>query len=95
LREIERHQSADQSYLEEGITIPEIAQNAQRLFENEQPMEKRRLLNVVVSNSTWADGEKATLREPFGFIAKMAKFTSGGGSENGASFADRSGWLGN
>ena len=96
LREIERFQSADQSYLDEGITILEMAQNAQRLFENEQPMEKRRLLNFVVSNSTWADGElKATLREPFGFIAKMAKFTSGGGSENGASFADRSGWLGN
>ncbi len=49
LREIERLQSADQSYLEEGITIFEMAQNAQRLFENEQPMEKRRLLNFVVS----------------------------------------------
>jgi site-specific DNA recombinase len=96
LREIERHQSADQSYLVEGITILELAQNAQRLFENEPPMEKRRLLNFVVSNSTWADGElKATLREPFGFIARMAKFTSGGGSENGTSFADHSEWLGN
>jgi len=35
------------------------------------------------------------LREPFGFIAEMARFTSGGGSSNGANFADHSGWLGN
>jgi hypothetical protein len=34
------------------------------------------------------------LREPFGFIAEMARFTSGGGSPNGANFADHSGWLG-
>jgi hypothetical protein len=38
---------------------------------------------------------RAVLREPFGFIAEMARFTSGGGSSNGANFADHSGWLGN
>lgn len=96
LREIEQRQSADQHYLEEGVTILEMARNAQRLFDSEEPMEKRRLLNFVVSNSAWANGElNATLREPFGFIAEMAKFTSGGGSSNGANFADHSGWLGN
>ena len=59
-------------------------------------MEKRRLLNFVCSNSTWANGElNATLREPFGFIAEMAKFTRSGGSERGTRFAERSGWLGN
>jgi len=96
LREIEQRQSADQHYLEEGVTILEMARNAQRLFDSEEPMEKRRLLNFVVSNSTWANGElNATLREPFGLIAEMAKFTSGCGSSNGANFADHSGWLGN
>jgi site-specific DNA recombinase len=96
LREIERRQSADQYYLEEGVTILEMARNAQRLFDSEEPMQKRRLLNFVVSNSTWANGElDASLREPFGFIAEMARFTSGGGSSNGANFADHSGWLGN
>jgi len=96
LREIEQRQSADQHYLEEGVTILEMARNAQRLFDSEEPMQKRRLLNFVVSNSTWANGElNANLREPFGFIAEMARFTSGGGSSNGANFADHSGWLGN
>jgi site-specific DNA recombinase len=76
LREIERRQAADQHYLEEGVTILEMARNAQRLFDSEEPMQKRRLLNFVVSNSTWANGElNANLREPFGFIAEMAKFT--------------------
>jgi hypothetical protein len=96
LREIERRQSADQHYLEEGVTILEMARNAQRLFDSEEPMEKRRLLNFVASNSAWANGElNATLREPFGLIAEMAKFTSDGGSSNGANFADHSDWLGN
>jgi site-specific DNA recombinase len=73
-----------------------MARNAQRLFDSEEPMQRRRLLNFVVSNSTWANGElNADLREPFGFIAEMAKFTSGGSSSNGANFADRAGWLGN
>ena len=95
LRDIERHQAADQNYLEEGISILEMARSAQRLFDHEEPMEKRRLLNFVCSNSTWANGElKATLREPFGFIAEMAKFTRDGASENGIRFAERSGWLG-
>jgi hypothetical protein len=58
LREIEQRQSADQHYLEEGVTILEMARNAQRLFDSEEPMQKRRLLNFVVSNSTWANGEK-------------------------------------
>jgi site-specific DNA recombinase len=96
LREIERRQSADQHYLEEGVTILEMARNAQRLFDSEEPMQKRRLLNFVVSNSTWANGElNFYLREPFGFIAEMAKFTSSNDSSNGGNFADHSAWLGN
>ena len=44
-REIERHQDADQSYMDEGVQILELARNAQRLFEKQEPREKRRLLN--------------------------------------------------
>ena len=44
-REIERHQDADQSYMDEGVQILELARNAQRLFEQQEPREKRRLLN--------------------------------------------------
>ena len=96
LRDLQRHQDADQHYLEEGITVFEMSKNARRLFDQEQPMEKRRLLNFVVSNSTWANGElKATLREPFGFIAEMAKFASSVNADSSQTLADHSGWLGN
>jgi hypothetical protein len=65
-REIDRHQSAEQSYMDEGVQILELARNAQRLFERQEPRQKRRLLNFVLSNCTWEDGEVvATFRQPF------------------------------
>lgn len=41
LLDIERHQDADQSYLEDGVRLIELAQNAQRLFEKQDSREKR------------------------------------------------------
>ena len=68
---IERHEGADRSYLEEGVRVIELAQNAQRLFEKQDSREKRRLLNFLVSNSSWRDGElTVTLRQPFDLIAE-------------------------
>jgi site-specific DNA recombinase len=64
-REIERHEAAEQSYMDEGVQILELARNAQKLFEQQQPREKRRLLNFVLSNCSWEDGEVvATFRQP-------------------------------
>ena len=72
-REIERHREADKSYLDEGVQIIELAQNAVRLFERQEPRQKRRLLNFVLSNCTWEDGEVvATFRQPFDFLAETA-----------------------
>jgi site-specific DNA recombinase len=71
LRNIERHQDADQSYLDDGVRLIELAQNAQRLFEKQDSREKRRLLNFLVSNSSWRGGElTVTLRQPFDLIAE-------------------------
>jgi site-specific DNA recombinase len=53
LREIERHEAAEQSYMDEGVQILELARNAQRLFERQEPRQKRRLLDFVLSNCTW------------------------------------------
>ena len=65
-REIDRHQNADKSYMDEGVQLLELARNAQRLFATQEPREKRRLLNFVLSNCTWEDGEVvATFRQPF------------------------------
>ncbi len=72
LSNIALHQGADQSYLEDGVHLIELAQNAQQLFEKQDAREKRRLLNFLVSNSTWRNGElTATLRQPFDIIAEI------------------------
>lgn len=46
LREMGCHQSADQSYLEEGVLLLELANNAGRLFPKQEPLEQRRLLKL-------------------------------------------------
>ena len=71
LRDIEQHQSANRSYMEEGVRLLELARSAQRLFEQQDAREKRRLLSFVVSNCAWKDGELvAELRQPFDLLAE-------------------------
>lgn len=77
LREIERLQAADRSYIGEGVQLLELARNAQRLFAKQEPREKRRLLNFLLSNCAWEDGEVvATFRQPFDLLAETAVFAS-------------------
>jgi len=95
-REIERHQNADKSYKDEGIALLDLARNAQRLFAAQEPREKRRLLNFLLSNCTWEDGEVvATFREPFDMLAETA--ANSNRLESGVTFeaAKTEIWLGN
>lgn len=41
VREVERHQGANKSYMDEGVRLLELARSAQRLFERREPREKR------------------------------------------------------
>ena len=71
---IEGHQDANQNYLEEGIQLLELAREARSLFLAQSPGEKRKLLGIVVSNSTWKDGRlQATFRKPFDLLAVTPK----------------------
>ena len=95
LREIERHRSADRSYLDEGVRLLELARSAQRLFLQREPREKRRLLNFVVSNSTWRDGRLAvTLRQPFDLIADTTALVAQAEEKKNPCMSEGSGWLG-
>ena len=90
MRDIERHQNADQSYIDDGVRLIELAQNAQKLFGKQNAREKRRLLNFLVSNCSWRGGElTATLRQPFDLIAETtaidAKKKAAGEVSNGLS----------
>jgi site-specific DNA recombinase len=94
LREIERHQSADQSYLEEGVRLLELARNAQRLFEKQEPREKRRLLDFVVSNCSWKGGElTAAFRQPFDLLAKTTAIAERAAVDGRPNLAKTEIWL--
>ncbi len=57
--------------MDEGVQLLELAQSAQRLFERQEPRQKRRLLNFVLSNCSWTEGEMtATFRQPFDLLAE-------------------------
>jgi DNA invertase Pin-like site-specific DNA recombinase len=94
LREIERHRAADQSYLEEGVRLLELARNAQRLFEKQEPREKRRLLNFVVSNCTWKGGELVVnLRQPFDLLAETTAIAAQAAAGKRPNLAKSEIWL--
>ncbi len=70
---IAEHQKANESYITEGIMLTELASRAAELFSRQPASEKRRLLDFVLSNSTWKDGELTPVfRQPFDMIADMA-----------------------
>ena len=70
MRDLEAHQTANRSYIEEGVQLLELAHRAPALFESQPPVEKRKLLNFVLSNCTWKGGELAAkYRQPFDVLA--------------------------
>lgn len=94
LREIERHSDADQSYLEEGVRVLELAKDARRLFNKQEPREKRRLLNFLVSNCSWKSGDLTALRQPFDLLADTTAKALEIEDSEGAALAKRAIWLG-
>jgi site-specific DNA recombinase len=94
-REIERHRNADKSYLDEGVALLDLARNAQRLFAKQEPREKRRLLNFVLSNCTWEDGEVvSTFHQPFDMLAETVTAAAHVGAGDGAESGKTEIWLG-
>ncbi len=72
LKAMDQHSMAAQSYMEEGVALLELANRAADLFEQQPASEKRRLLDFVLSNCTWANGELTPeFRQPFDMIADM------------------------
>ena len=79
-----------------GRALLELARNAQRLFAKQEPREKRRLLNFVLSNCTWEDGEVvATFRQPFDMLAETATAAARVEAGEKAKSAKSEIWLGN
>jgi site-specific DNA recombinase len=68
---IEHHQNANRSYLDAGIRLLELAQRAVTLYEKQTDQEKRRIIKLVCSNSSWKYGIlQPSYRQPFDMIVK-------------------------
>jgi hypothetical protein len=80
LRNVATHQGANQTYIEEGVQLLHLAHRAHDLFERQEPAEKRRLLNFLLSNCVWKAGVlTAEYRQPFDILALARE--AGGGDE--------------
>ncbi len=91
---IQNHPTGSQGNIEDGIRILELAHQAPRLFEKQPPLEKRRLLNFVVSNCTWKDGEMtAQFRQPFDLLAITNKAAASANSGGNGSTGRFENWL--
>lgn len=74
LSQIAAHTGANQNYIEEGVRLLELAQGAQALFEKQPALEKRKLLDFLLSNCTWKGGELTVqFRRPFDMLAVVAQ----------------------
>jgi site-specific DNA recombinase len=87
LRGIERHQAAEEGYMQEGIRLLELAGGAQKFFKQQSAAEKRELLGFVLSNSVWKNGTlTGTFRKPFDLIVETAGL-AGSEAGDGAEFS--------
>ena len=68
--EVQAHGTANQSYIEDGVRLLELAQQAHVVFEKQPPPEKRKLLGFVLSNCSWKDAKLTVeYRHPFELVA--------------------------
>jgi site-specific DNA recombinase len=85
--------------MDEGIRILELANRAWELYEKQEMAEKRRLLDYVFSNSTWADGKLTpNYKKPFDLISEAVKMQEEEEVNTGVRFDKMAGnenWLGN
>jgi hypothetical protein len=93
-RGIEERQVANQNRLEEGVRLLESARRAHGLFERQEPREKRRLPNFILSNSTWKNSELvAEFRQRFDMPHVANQRSVGVEANAGESGADLEHWL--
>src|SRR5262249_40593909 len=68
----------------------------QLVVAKQEPREKRRLLNFILSNCTWEDGEVvATFRQPFDLLVETAVTAADIAANEAANSAKTEIWLNN
>lgn len=93
-RDIERHRTADDSYMDQGIELLGLATNAHALFATQPANEKRKLLNFLLSNSSWKAGTLAVdFKEPFDILAETVAAAARVEAADGAETSKTEIWL--
>ena len=71
---IQRHQKADENYIEQGIRLVEIAQDAHRLFQEKGQPERAALICFLLAGSELKDKTVVhAFRPPFDIIWRLAQ----------------------
>ena len=71
---IERHEKADQNYIEQGIRLLEIARNAQEFYRTHGQAERTALLGFILPGSTLdQDRVVPAFKPPFDIIHRIAQ----------------------
>ncbi|MCX7038830.1 MAG: recombinase zinc beta ribbon domain-containing protein, partial [Spirochaetes bacterium] len=71
---IERHEKADQNYIEQGIRLLEIARNAQESYRSHSQAERTALLGFILPGSTLKNDQVLpAFKPPFDIIHRMAQ----------------------
>lgn len=94
LAKMESLQNASQTYIEEGIQLLELGQNAGFLFMKQSAHEKRRLLNFLISNCIWKDGSLTVqFKQPFDIISEFITDLEEQKGQKGENMPDIEKWL--
>jgi hypothetical protein len=94
LRDVEAHQTANRTYIDEGVQLLRPVQRAPQLFETQEPAEKRQLLNFLLSNCVWKDGSlTAEYRQPFDLLAVARQESDALQRKSGSKKAKTDDWL--
>jgi hypothetical protein len=94
LRDVATHQAANETYIEEGVQLLNLAHRAHELFERQEPGEKRRLLNFLLSNCVWKAGVlTAEYRQPFDMLALARQAAGDDVQESAAKTGRFENWL--
>jgi MoxR-like ATPase len=64
---------AEDEYVQDGVTLLDLARKAHQNFVAQTPAARNGALNLLVSSCTWANGVlTVTFREPFGMLEQIA-----------------------
>jgi hypothetical protein len=75
---IDRHEKADQNYIEQGIRLLELARNGQELYRTHGQAERAALLAFILPGSTLRDDQVVpAFKPPFDIIHRIAQEARG------------------